>query len=350
MNRCLSCDTLWAIMPHDVIAPEAIVWTDAKRTTLAADILRALGPAVKLIGIGGPRGGDTSQLAQQNDLSPYDDLRKLLVDRPASFLLLATMAGIDAKMLQFALAQGTTILALEPTSAGFDQIIPAKAPQGDGKLLTLPAFTLSPAWIKAGDTQDILGQVRLVVFESLGPASQLSLHARLAEAWHVVTRFAGSPETIDCSIVGPLTEIPDDPRLAAGHLAAHARLPRSATAQVTISDQTKQHHRRLLVIGDQGRLLMTDLAYELHGPDGNLLEQVQLSIAPLPPAVASDDTFIQLAAAQWRRLIDHPDQTPLQVPSTQQQAANLGCQMACLLSARTGQPENPSKLAAMVKM
>jgi hypothetical protein len=336
-------------MTDDLMAPEVILWTDPQRAALATRLLQAMENDIRLIGVGGPRGGDTVELCQAYGLSPLDDLRQLLVECPANYLLLASVRGVDPKLLHLALQQGMTILALEPTSAGFDQIVPTKAAQGDGRLFGIPSFMLSPAWIKAGETHDILGPIRLISFESVGPAADQSLHARLAEAWQVVSRFAGVPESIDCSLVGPLSEIPEDPRLVAGHLAAHARLPRGGTAQITLSDQCRTTSRRLHVIGDQGRLLMTDLTYQLFGEDGQQLEEAALDLPATGPE-ASRTTFIQLAAAQWRRLIHHPDQTPWHLPSTQDQANNLGCQLASLLSARTNQPENPVRMASLVQM
>lgn len=348
-------------MAPDSLAPELILWTDPHRATLCGHIIRAMDASVRLIGVGGPRGSDAVKLAQQHALPCTDDLRKLLVEHPATFLLLATAEPVDSKLLQLAMNQGTTILTLEPIASNFDQIITTKAPQGEGRLLTLPAFTFSPAWTKAGETQDLLGHIRLIAFESVGPLVQQSLHARHAEAWQIITRLAAMPESIDCSLVGPLTEIPDDPRAITGHLTAHARLPRGAAAQITLSDQASRHRRRLMIIGDLGRLLMTDTAYQLFGRDAEnnkhdmLIEDVDLTATlPLDETGLSEDEaaaniFAQLAAAQWRRLIDHPDH-PWQTSSTQDQAANLACQMAALLSARTGQAESPSKMAMLARM
>lgn len=366
-------------MSPDSFSPELILWTDPQRAPLAGQIIRAMGSAIRLIGMGGPRGGDSLQLALNHSLPRTDDLRKLLVEYPATYLLLASADAIDPKLLVLAMNQGTTVLALEPIASLFEQIVNTKAPQGDGKLLAIPAFTFGHAWVKAGETHDILGSIRLIAFESTGPVVQQTLHARLAEAWQVVSRFAAMPESIDASLIGPLSEIPEDPRAITGHLTAHARLPRGASAQVTLCDQTSTHQRRLVVIGDQGRLIMTDTTYQLYGEDTEnnlkdvLIEDVNLhgdlpvippipksntDIANTPNAANTDNTashtatpagdtlFAQLAAAQWQRLIEHPDH-PWTTSSTQDQAANLACQLASLLSARTGQSESPGKMAML---
>lgn len=357
-------------MPPDSLSPELILWTDSPRASLCGHIIRAMGSSVRLIGVGGPRGGDSAQVAQQYSLSHTDDLRKLLIEYPATYLLLASTLHVDPKLLQLAMNQGTTVLTLEPVASNFDQIISTKAPQGDGRLLALPAFTFCPAWTKAGDTQDLLGTIRLIAFESVGPIIHHSLQARLAEAWQVISRFAAMPESIDSTLLGVLSEVPEDPRALTGHLTAHARLPRGAAAQVTLSDQASVHSRRLHVIGDQGRLVMTDLTYQLYGQDEKnnkhdvLIEDVDLSsslpVSEIPTAQVAKETgrlaedeannmFAQLAANQWRRLIDHPDH-PWQTSSTQDQTANLACQLASLLSARTGQSESPGKMAMLARM
>jgi hypothetical protein len=61
------------------------------------------------------------------------------------------------------------------------------------------------------------------------------------------------------------------------------------------------------------------------------------------------DRFTQLAVDQWHRLIQMPSQDWL-TSSEQDQAQHLGSQLASLLSARTGQSENPSKMAMMTRI
>lgn len=340
-------------MAEPSIAPEVIVWTDARRTALAQAILAAMGQHVRLIGAGGPRGGDGAEIAQAQGLSACDDLRKLLIEHPPAYMLLATEEPADVKLLQTAMHQGTAILTLEPVASSFDKLIAPKAPQGAGCIISLPSFTFSPAWLKAGDMQDILGPVQLMSFESLGSATEQSLHARLAEAWEVLGCFAPVPETINCVLTGPRQEIPQDPRDLAGHLTAQARLSSNCMATITLSDQLAHHQRRLLVVGQTGRLLISDLAYELYGQDDQLLEHVQLAeqLPSLIPTSGPDDwpLFAMLAAAQWRQVINQPERNWLG-HSRHDQADNLACQLTCLLSARTSQPENPVRMKSLASM
>ncbi len=323
-------------MPTPKLSPEATIWTDARHAPLAGELMNLMGSAIKPIGIGGPPVAEVNQLAKELDCPPHDDLRKLLVDRPAAYLLMTSLEGVTPDDLFSVCDQGTTVLTLEPIASNLQGLSASlKLNSGStGRILTAPVFAQSPGFLSAADPYELLGDRRAIRFSSDGRPEHGSLFARLFDTWMTVLNFALLPESIDASLVGPLTEPTDDLRLLAGTLLAHARMPSAVAALLEVSDTSAQTGRELRVQGDGASLRITESAYTLHGPGGDLLDQAQDS----GPA-----GFADMLAAQWRRLLDQPYPAGSALHA-QTQADAMACCLASLLSIRTGQPESPGKL------
>lgn len=329
------------------IAPEVIVWTDAQRAELAAAIVGAMGADVKTIGVGGPRVTEVDDLARALDCPRGDDLRKLVVERPASFLLLTSLADAGEEELAAAAAEDTTILTLEPLAADLPDLVAMgehSAKAGDparsiaARAAFVPAFTQSPGFFRATDPQEALGHGRLLTFESCGRPETGSLFSRLYDAWHTLLGFSPLPDLIDASITGTTGPLPDDLRRITGRLAAHARIPPDSNAVLQISDAASDQRRYLHVISGSAELRITDSGYDLRQSNGTVVDRREASPEGIP--------FVDLVVAQWRRLLDRPGLSPIPSPPGRDADA-LACCIASLLSARTGQPESPRKLIAI---
>ena len=331
-------------MPQRQAGLEAIIWTDAAKTPLVRDVLDRMGSAVQPIAVGGPSSGDVVRLAGHLDCAGGDDLRKLIIDQPAAFVLLATAARVDATAVAPALDQGSTVLALEPVTAGFDDLVAlAGGPNGmpigtTGRgLVASPAmFLRCPGWMAVADPIDVLSTPRVIQFTNIGAAKERSLFARFYEAWEVVLRFGQLPQTVDASVTGPLAHLPEDVRALTGHLTAHARFDDAAAALVVASDAVGKSTRTLTLTGDEAHLRVDDMSYELHDASGKQLDGHRRADAPCE--------FADLVAYDWTRLIDRGSAAPTTASRTDHV---LACCVACLLSARTGQVESPAKILAM---
>ena len=313
--------------------PTVIIWTDADRVRLVAEVLDRMGSAVRAVGIGGPRHAAVAQLAQDHHCPSCDDFRKLMVEGSAGFVLLATWRGVSRAELASGVDPGAVVLALEPPLTA---ALPAALP----RLVPMPAFTAAAGWTAAADPADVLGEPQLIRFTSLGAKDDWSLLARLYDAWQTVVHLADLPETIDASLTGPLGQVPDDLRGLTGHLAAHARLPgrtENAAAVLELSDRVGPHRRSLHVIATEAQWHVDDLGYQLRRPDGHLLDEHR----PARPAIGLAD----LITAQWQGLLGQGALRP-----APDHAAILACCQATRLSAHTGQPESPLKLLEMEQL
>lgn len=311
-------------------AAEVTVWTSSDRADLAAQLLDVMGTAVRPIGLGGPRSGELDSLGKRLDCPAGDDLRKLLIERPAAFLVVTSLKDAKLADLRAAAEAGTKVICLEPLAVELNELGKLDGPLLPSAITVAPAFLRGPGYLAAADPQEPLSQPRLVRFTSHGRPTHGSLVARLLDAWTTTLEFTALPETITASLTGPSSPA----RLITGQLAAHARVADGSSVLVEASDTAAFTRRELSVLSQDAQLQVTDAAYELRQADGSVLDASEA----VPLAEAAQPSFVDLIAHQWRRLLERP--APPAAPGRQA----LACVHACLLSARTGQPESPRTL------
>lgn len=336
-------------MTGDVTAPEVAVWVDDDRLSTAQSLLDMMGGSVRPIAFGSPKSHAASEWAQQLDVPMFDDLRQLLVERPSAFVLLGTLEGVGPDDLPMAVAQGSQVIAIEPVGAtvaehaqAYKIVKPADgSTRPAGRVVHAPAFDRSAGFLAAASPHDSLGDHRAVQMTHAGSAASGSMFFRLFDAWISVLDFIELPERIDAELspAKGSSSVPDDPRLLTGRLTAHARLPGVGSAGVLVSDQAAELTRRLTVIGDQAQLVITAGGYQLTKTEGDVVDQLDAEREP---------GYLDQLTAQWRRLIDQRTPAP-QHRATREQHA-LACCHACLLSARTGEPESPQRLMEIARV
>jgi hypothetical protein len=344
-------------MSKEEETPTVTIWTDPDRAQLVGEVLQQMGPGVQPICVGGPRMAPVDQLARDLNCPHADDPRKMLREWPSRYVLVASMEGIDREDLLT--SHGATVLMLEPMASDFDHLPPPSPHRGstggvghgvfsspvkaagdptatpEGRLVFVPAFEASPGWQAAADPGDVLGEVQTIVFGSFGQPTDGSLFARLYDAWGTIIDHAGLPQQVHAALTGPLGNVPDDPRGMTGHLGAHATLEDGCQALVQVSDRAGRFGRFLHMVGNQGHLRMDDTGYRLDDATGQTLDRVAGD--PDPP------NYARLIALQWSKLLQRPTGTTQAKPLARE-AELLACCLACLLSARTANPESPRKM------
>ncbi|MBI1367952.1 MAG: hypothetical protein GC162_04785 [Planctomycetes bacterium] len=315
-------------MPTTGTSHEIVVWMDAARAPLVEAVLGRLAD-LRVLAIGGPRRSGIAPLAESLGVRADDDLRKMLIDQPAGYMLLAVAGGISRAELAQARSAGTMILALEPIASAIDAL-PHDESQA-GHVVSLPWFRAAAAWQHAADPQQVLGAIRSVRISALASAHAGSLYARLYDAMEMLMSLLPAPDTVDAALTGPLKQIPEDPRNLTGHLTAHLRIGAAASAIIHASDNAAVWRRNMVVLGDEGQLVIDDEGYRLYSAAGELLDE--------HPAPAAAPDPAELIVRQFRRMLDG---APLPRPVEPRQVI-AACQ-AALLSCRTGQMESVSTL------
>jgi len=309
---------------------EVIIWADATRSSLIEQVLGRMSD-LNVLAVGGPRKSSLTDLAGTLDADVEDDLRKMLIDHPAGYLLLATAENLTAKDLEQARKADTTILALEPVAATLDVL-------GDEdmvrSIVRIPAFDQCPAWLAAAEPEQALGTIQSIHLTSLCSPKSGSLYARLYDALDMLLTLMPAPETIDAALTGPLKQPPEDLRSLTGHITAHLRFATGASAVMHISDQAAAWSRRIVLLGTEGELELDDIGYRLVATGGQILDSLDPETTHADPA----DLIIQ----QWRRLLDRPPQ-----PRTAPPHQIIAAAQSALLSCRTGELES---LATLLRM
>lgn len=316
------------------------MWTNAGRAALAGQLLDVMGAGVRPLGVGGPRCAEVDALSKHLGCPAESDLRKLLIDRPAAFLLVMSLEDATISDLKAAAANGSRVLCLEPVAAELSELESADTPGQPGAIRCVPAFTQSPGYLAAADPHEQIDGPSLVRFSSHGPPGRGSLFARLLDGWATALGFTPLPETIDARLrrpAGPGSANGNDalrPRAIAGWLSAHARTADGGAVLIEAGDTAADPvpRRELSVVSGRVQLRVDDTSYQLHA-----------DAADAPDAGGDAGkrlTFVDLLTASWHRLMERPG--PAAPPHQQAQA--LACVHACLLSARTGQPESPGNL------
>ena len=147
------------------------------------------------------------------------------------------------------------------------------------------------------------------------------------------------PDSVDASLVAPDGQVSEDLRTMTGHMAVHARQRggvRDCCVVIDASDRAAVLARQVRVVGDDGQFCATDHDYSLYTMSGKLLDGN-------PSARPSTGSYSDHIAQHWRRLLERPSMGDLK-PRNQHEDVLIACCLACLLSARTGQPESPQKL------
>jgi hypothetical protein len=329
-------------MSADVAAQELLIWTDARRVALVREILLRMGDALQPIGVGGPRGAETADLARELDCDFQDDQRKLLIDRPASFVLIASEHDLGPSELFGAADQGAAVLELEPVAADFDDLAAAcgksKGAARGGRVM-LPAFRQCPGWVSAANPNEIAGQPYTINMTSLGAPDAASFFARLYDAWDAVLAVAEMPNMVFATLSGPLPAPPQGLRGLTGAMHIAARLPDNQSAAIRCSDQSAISSRALHIIGDSGQVRISEEAYELYGEERNLLD--------MQPEPEESSSYIDLIVRQWTQLLSRTTGLPPMQQVAERDARILACCHACLLSARTATAESPRNILEM---
>lgn len=314
---------------------EVTIWCSGEHATTVQRIIDLMGSSITPIGLGSARPAEIGELSRQLDCPVEDDFRKLLIDRPAAFVLTTTIEGIDPSALEA--TNGARLLSIEPIAASLDEL-----PNNlDLNVTMLAEFMHCPGWHCAADPSEVIGTVQMINFTSLGPHSEASLFARLYDAWQVALRFGDMPESIDASLTGPLSEPPETLRGLTGHMSIHARNSTGSTTTLQLSDRAGISDRYLQVIGDQAHLAIGNQHYILAHSSGELIDR------SAPPE--HHDTFVDLMVRQWRQLLDQSngEATGRTIHDLEVDRRIITCCLASLLSSRTGEPESPQTLIEM---
>ncbi|MAX25951.1 MAG: hypothetical protein CMJ19_15750 [Phycisphaeraceae bacterium] len=312
-------------------AIELIIWTDANRVPLAKAIIDQLADRATFLAVGGERQSAVTDLARDLELPFDDDLRKLIIDHPPAGLLLLSNEEVSIKELTASAEDQMMVHAIEPVTSTIPQVNPTTIQCG-----LLPRFEQCSGWAQAADPLSSLGQLDQIHYNNLSPQTDASLFAKLVDSWEHILSMVEMPTDVDAVLTSNVA-IPESLEKITGHLSIQARLASGGCIQMVLSDQAAMSRRQMMLLGNDGQIIVTDTQYQLYQPDGTLIDQWESQDAP--------PSYAQLIAENWFEVLNKPyAQVADEEVRLKRRKAALGCAHACLISARTGESETPGRV------
>lgn len=305
---------------------EMLIWTDGARLAVVREVVAQMAD-VSVLAVGGPGRGAVSDLAEALGVPGLDDPRQMLVDHPASVLLLGCSTGVRAEDVERAAASGTDVLWLDPP-AGVEREVLRQGEGEWGRVACVPAWRMCPAWRSASEPQQVLGGVHSMSLTGMSPAGGPSLYGLLYDAMDLVVHLLGEPDGLEAALTGALVGPPEENEGLTGHLTVHLRFGERASVTLHLSDRAMGWSRRLVVLGEGGRLIMDDGTYELIDAEGGVLDEEGAAEERLGVA--------GLIARQWGWMAHQ-----VMMPEAVNGEVIGACCSAVLLSCRTGGSESP---------
>ena len=231
---------------------------------------------------------------------------------------------------------------------------------GGGWARTIPLMRHSRAMREAADVLEQFGHIRTVVIESWCGPGQGSLGSRVFDAIESVVSILGVPEQVHASYVWPVrgrglhAAAGETLRGLSGDMTANLRFADGRTASLALSDRASRWSRTVTLIGDGGRLRITDDGpaglgtgtggFSWLSADGATADASRTPRKKRGTDERPDEALVDAVADQLSRLLD--PRTP--TPSPTDSAGVLAAAGAALLSARTGEAESPETILRMV--
>lgn len=350
----LRSDLMTDELPFEESRPpafRAVVWTDDARVPLLRRVCQKL--RARVVTAGSPDRGRSVHVAAELGAQPVDDLRAELSSTDADVVLIASAGafgrddGQDARSLLTARARGVRVLALEPIpssaldlagggwSKGQHGVYPADA------LRVVPMPRRAPAFATvAAEVLPEFGRIDAMFVTLMAGPHQLSLGLLLFAAMDLLHGWAGEPEQIDASWVGPestaerrLNAPPDRLDELRGHVTANVRFADGRSASVVCSDRAGRWQRAVTLLGAGGRLEVDDQRTTWIGPDG---AEVDSSERPPPDTDHCVDAIV--------RAVERATSPLAQEEGRSDHVGVLTSAHTALLSARTGHPESPQPI------
>lgn len=340
-----------------------LVWLRPVQVELVRAVADRAG--LRIVAAGGPatggRGGESAPAGQFDGAESFSDLRQALAQADAECVVLGAplTAGAvgdpaeeERELLALLRARERVAVTLEPLPGGASRA-PADGATAGGLPSIVPLLRDAPVMRAAVEAFEPFGPARTLTVSMRSGAGHGSLAARLFDAALLVHTLLGEPETIDASVVTPVSASgvheapPSSLARLHGDLTANVRFAGARAASLSLSDRAGRWFRGLTLIGEKGCLRLDESGFDLTDPSGAVVDSSRVETPKRPKGEPEtvDAGAAGAVAEAIVRLLDarSPAAAPVDL------AGVLAFGEAALLSARTGQGESPSTILRMAR-
>ncbi|MCH2136769.1 MAG: hypothetical protein MK101_09335 [Phycisphaerales bacterium] len=300
------------------------VWARGDQAQLLGNAFSDRALQCALLGCDDPQVG--ADLAAALGAEAVDDVRQLLHQTSIDVLWLACPDVLDADLRSVIRASSVPVATSAPCREGFDP----RLYDGDHARF-IPLLRTGPAFHAATGCLEHLGRVHCMQVSASAGDHQTSLAALLLDCADLVMHTCGLPDEVFASHSGGVAPSADPAAGMSGHVTATMRFADGAAASITVSDGGGTWIRRATLLGEGGRVIITDEGVSWTDPDGHVQEA--------PP---SESHATAGGLARWH-LLRLAEGAPVEQPGHE---AALLCE-AIRLSCVTGQIEVPEHVGRM---
>ncbi|MFT5423014.1 MAG: hypothetical protein ACI89L_000787 [Phycisphaerales bacterium] len=342
--------------PSTPVTPTT-VWCRPDQTDLVREVAAALGLAVTHAGC--PTRGRATDVAGALDAQPLTDLRAAIASAERGLVWMLDpgpfgSADDDAAAILAAHRRGVRLASLEPIPASALQLTEPWTQSHHGvravDVIHLgPLLSRMPTLGEAMEHREAMGRIRSVGIESCGRPEQGSLGAHLTGSLEFLIALFETPELVDAAFVSARTEnglhemAGETLRGLRGDMTLSMRFPSGQAATVLCSDHAGSWTRSITLLGEGGRMHVTDLGFDWFAPDGSVADHHRAE--PRPEGPSGPRGGAVHAIVQDLASFLEPDQ-PGRVPIDPRPV--LAAAQTALLSCRTGQAESPATITRLM--
>jgi hypothetical protein len=196
----------------------------------------------------------------------------------------------------------------------------------------IPLLRGGAAFQAASTALEGFGLVHCVHVSATAGDHQTSLASLALDAFDLVTHLLGEPDEIWAGHAGALPVSADPTVERSGHLTAAMRFGNDRAASITVSDGGGTWVRRAVILGEGGRIIVTDEGVSWTDPEGRSQEA--------PPTEGQANAG-ELAGWHLRRLAAGKPPPPISLEAA---VALESARLSCL----TRQVEDPTHVRNMI--
>jgi len=311
--------------------PRLAIWAAPNQTQLIERAL-AEGPTGDRLTpalVGTEDLADAGALGEAVGADSTTDIRDIL-QADADLAWIAAPASLNTDVRAIARAATMPVATSAPPPAALTDLL--REPDGGMPAVFIPLLRGGAAFLSAATALESFGQIHCVHVSSTAGDHQSSGSALALDAFDLVTHLLGVPDEIWAAHAGDTPVSPDPETQRRGHVTAAMRFGTERAASITVSDGGGSWIRRVVILGEGGRIILTDEGVSWTDPDGTAQEA--------PPTEGQANAG-ELAGWHLRRIAAGK---PIPTISIEAAIALESARLSCL----TRQVEDPEHVRNMI--
>ena len=315
-------------------AIRCLAWGIEPQRSLLQAATTVEGFSITLAGCPDPQDG--TALASALDAENAPDLRTALLRDDWDVAWLTAPGALDSTIRRTIRELDRPVATSTPPADSIQDLM--SEPQEGPRARFIPLMRLGRPYRGAEQALESFGAKHSAHLEMIAGHEGVTSASMLYDAMDLTFGLLGMPDNLFAARAGGDSPGRTDRLPVDGHIVVSLRYPNRCAAAVSIAQGGGQWSRRLAVLGEGGRIIVSDDGVEWISSEGDILDAGRGQTTDVPAAG-------EVAAHHLKRLATQRE--PLDDPDTSFETLCL-CE-AVRLSCTTGQAEDPGRIAHMFR-